>query len=76
MLVKRAVLAGSTLRYMSLQFKAGLAGQVEQELARRFKSSQLCTTITARFPLAEVSQAHNLMESGEHFGKIVLDVTS
>ena len=30
--------------------------------------------IHARFPLAEAAQAHALMESGAHIGKIVLTV--
>lgn len=72
LMMKQAILTGSTLRPRTASFKAELAKQVEVELAKRFKSGEVKTTVTARFKLEEVQKAHELMESGGLTGKIIL----
>lgn len=74
LLMKQAVLTGTTLRSRDARFKALLAGQVEAELARRFESGEVKATVSAVFEFNEVQKAHELMESGNLTGKIVLQV--
>jgi NADPH2:quinone reductase len=75
-LVKRLKIVGSTLRPQSVQSKGRLAQAVRQNLWPLFESGKLRRPpIHARFPLAAAAEAHALMESGEHIGKIVLTAT-
>lgn len=75
-MLKRLTCTGSTMRSRSVEEKKtirdALAGAIWPHLA----SGALLPHICARFPLAEASAAHRLMESGRHIGKIVLDVAS
>lgn len=72
LMMKQAILTGSTLRPRSASFKEELARQVQAELIKRFESGQVKTTVTAKFKLEEVQKAHELMESGDLVGKIIL----
>jgi putative PIG3 family NAD(P)H quinone oxidoreductase len=73
LLVKRLKLVGSTLRPQSVDQKGRLAQALRQQVWPLFESGKLAKPpIHARFPLAAASEAHALMESGEHIGKIVL----
>jgi putative PIG3 family NAD(P)H quinone oxidoreductase len=72
-LVKRLRLAGSTLRPQSIETKGRLAGALAREVWPWFETGRLqAPPIYARFALAEAGRAHELMESDEHIGKIVL----
>lgn len=74
LLTKQVVLTGTTLRPRSLEFKAELARQVEQQLLEGFASAALRPLVQATFSLDKVAHAHALMESGDSFGKIVLSI--
>ncbi len=75
MMVKRLKVMGSTLRPQSIESKGRLAAALRQNVWPLFESGELrAPPIYARFPLAEASRAHELMESSEHIGKIVLQV--
>ena len=70
---KRLKLVGSTLRPQSVERKGRLATALREQVWPLFEAGKLRRpTIHARFPLASASEAHALMESGEHIGKIVL----
>ncbi len=74
MMSKRVVITGSTLRPRSVAEKSSLARAVEQELWPLFVNGQLRPMVGASFPLQQAGEAHQLMESGQHTGKIVLTI--
>lgn len=69
---KRILVSGSTLRNRDVLFKAALASEVEKNVWPLFKSGRLKVNIYRTFPLENAKGAHEMMESGEHFGKIIL----
>jgi NADPH2:quinone reductase len=71
---RRLTLTGSTLRPRSTQFKCLVADELSRAVWPHVEAGKLKPVIDATFPLAEAAKAHALMESGEHVGKIVLDV--
>lgn len=72
-LVKRLKIVGSTLRPQSVERKGRLAQAMRANLWPLFESGKLRRPpIHATFPLTAAAEAHGLMESGEHIGKIVL----
>jgi NADPH2:quinone reductase len=72
-LVKRLQIAGSTLRPQSVERKGQLAHALRTRVWPLLESGVLRRPpIHARFALTAASQAHALMESGEHIGKIIL----
>jgi NADPH:quinone reductase len=75
-LVKRLKIVGSTLRPQSVESKGRLAQSLRKNLWPLFETGKLRRPpIHARFPLTAAGEAHALMESGEHIGKIVLTAT-
>jgi NADPH2:quinone reductase len=73
-MMKRLLVTGSTLRPRSVEEKASLARAVEEKLWPLFASGQLRPVIDSAFPLERAAEAHRLMESGRHTGKIVLQM--
>ena len=73
-LLKRLTVTGSTLRPRSAKFKATIAEQLRSRIWPLIEGRKIKPVISARFPLAAVAEAHKLMESGKHIGKIVLAV--
>jgi NADPH:quinone reductase-like Zn-dependent oxidoreductase len=71
-MLKRLTFTGSTLRARPEPFKAALARAVEQNVWPLLESGRVRVVMAARFPLAEAADAHRLMESSTHTGKIVL----
>jgi NADPH:quinone reductase len=65
-------LSGSTLRAQPVANKGRIAAALRSQVWPLFATKRLRPVIQARFPLAEASRAHALMESGTHIGKIVL----
>jgi putative PIG3 family NAD(P)H quinone oxidoreductase len=74
MMIKRLTISGSTLRIRPIEFKAAIARQLEAKVWPLIAQGQVRPVMHQRFPLAEAAQAHDLMESGAHIGKIVLTV--
>jgi putative PIG3 family NAD(P)H quinone oxidoreductase len=71
-MMKRLLVTGSTLRPRSVEEKSLLARAVEREVWPLFANGQLRPIIDSAFPLEQADDAHRLMESGQHTGKIVL----
>jgi putative PIG3 family NAD(P)H quinone oxidoreductase len=71
-LPKRLTLTGSTLRARTVAQKAAVAQAVREHVWPLFESKRVRPVIFKTFPLAEASEAHRLMESSNHVGKIVL----
>jgi putative PIG3 family NAD(P)H quinone oxidoreductase len=73
---KRLVLTGSTLRPRPVAFKAEIAGALKRRVWPHLDAGEIRPIVQAIFPLARAAEAHALMDSGEHVGKIVLIVRS
>lgn len=71
-MAKRLTLTGSTLRARTVAQKAVVAAGVRRNLWPLLSSGRVRPVIFAEFPLAEASDAHRLMETSAHIGKIVL----
>ncbi len=73
-MLKRLTITGSTMRPRTLaekqEIRDALAANIWPALAR----GELLPHLFARFPLAQAAEAHRLMESSRHIGKIVLEV--
>ncbi len=75
LLRRRLLITGSTLRPRPLAFKAAIAAKLRATVWPLIESGQIKPVIHRVFPAALAAQAHALMESGEHVGKIMLDWT-
>ena len=71
---KRLTLTGSTLRPRPVSFKAEIAGNLREKVWPLFESDSIKPVIHRVFPLAEAEKAHQMMESSEHIGKIILSI--
>ncbi|PJJ60598.1 NAD(P)H-quinone oxidoreductase [Hymenobacter chitinivorans] len=69
---RRLTITGSTLRPRSADFKAALAAEVERHVWPLLAAGKFKPVIHRTFSLAEAAAAHELMESSEHIGKIML----
>jgi NADPH:quinone reductase len=73
-LAKRLTITGSVLRPRTVEEKAAIRASVEANVLPLLASGSVRPVIDSTFPLAEAAQAHALMESSRHIGKIVLEV--
>ncbi len=71
---RRLMLTGSTLRPRSAEFKALLAQEISATVWPLVCDGALRPEMDKIFPLAEAAAAHAYMESGEHVGKIMLEI--
>ncbi len=71
-MLKRLTFTGSTLRPRSVEEKAVIARALEAKVWPLLVAGKCKPQIYRTFPLAEAANAHRLMESSEHTGKIVL----
>jgi putative PIG3 family NAD(P)H quinone oxidoreductase len=72
LLLKRLTHTGSTLRARSVEDKAQIAAELELKVWPLLERGTLKPQIFKTFPLEQAVQAHTLMESSAHIGKIVL----
>ena len=73
-MLKRLTYTGSTLRTRPAAFKARVAQELEARVWPLIEAGRIKPVVRATFPLAQAAQAHALMESSGHVGKIVLTV--
>ena len=71
-MLKRLTLTGSTLRPRTVAQKAMIAHSLREKVWPLLESGKVRPIIHATFPLAQASDAHRMMESSQHIGKIVL----
>jgi NADPH2:quinone reductase len=71
---KRLTITGSTLRPRSVEFKGNLARNLREKIWPRIEAGKIKPVIYKTFPLAQAVEAHRLMESSAHIGKLVLSV--
>lgn len=70
----RLTISGSTLRPRAVEFKAKIANKLQQQVWPLLESGKVRPVIHKVFPLADAADAHRLMESSEHIGKIILSI--
>jgi NADPH:quinone reductase len=71
-MLKRLTYTGSTLRTRPPEFKARIAAELLQKVWPQIEGGRIHVVTYKTFPLAEAAQAHALMESAAHTGKILL----
>lgn len=69
---KRLTLTGSTLRARSVAFKSEIASALRSTVWPWIAQGLFKPVVHQTFPVAEAGQAHALMESNRHIGKLVL----
>jgi NADPH:quinone reductase len=73
---KRLTVTGSTLRPRPVGEKARIATALRERVWPLLDRGEVRPVIHARFPLGEAAEAHRLMESSAHVGKIVLTTSA
>jgi NADPH:quinone reductase len=69
---RRLTITGSTLRPRPIAFKAAIAQSLKANVWPLLADGRIKPVIYRVFPAAEAAQAHELMESNRHIGKLVL----
>jgi NADPH:quinone reductase len=72
LLRQRITITGSTLRSRSVEEKGAIANAVEKAVWPLVEAGKIRPIVYATFPLKQAAEAHRLMESGSHIGKILL----
>jgi NADPH:quinone reductase-like Zn-dependent oxidoreductase len=72
LLVKRQQIIGSVLRSLSIKQKARIIARFTRVVMPLFEEGVIAPAIHEVLPLQSAAEAHRVMESGRHFGKIVL----
>ncbi len=70
---KRLAIIGSTLRPRPIAYKTVIARELREQVWPLIEAGTVRPVIHTVFPAAQAAQAHALMESSVHVGKIVLD---
>lgn len=73
-MVRRLVITGSTMRPRTTAQKGAIAAELRAKVWPLLNSGKSGPVIHATFPLAQATEAHRLMESSQHIGKIMLKV--
>jgi NADPH2:quinone reductase len=72
LLARRLTITGSTLRPRSVEEKGAIASALRREVWPLLESGRVRPIVYRTFPLTDASEAHRLMESSEHIGKLLL----
>jgi len=72
LMVKRQTITGSTLRPRSVAQKAEIAAELKAKVWPLLDAGKVKPVLYKTFPLKDAAEAHRLMESSAHTGKIVL----
>jgi NADPH2:quinone reductase len=71
-MMKRLTITGSTMRPRTTKEKGALAAELREKVWPVLDAGRCAPVIHGVFPMAKVADAHRLMESSTHIGKIVL----
>ena len=71
-MTKRLTVTGSTMRPRTAAQKAAIAADLRDKVWPVLNAGRCAPVIHATFPLAQAAEAHRLMESSAHIGKIML----
>ncbi len=69
---RRLTITGSTLRPRTVAFKTAIAQSLQAKVWPWIEAGHVKPVIHQVFPAAQAAQAHTLMESNQHIGKLVL----
>jgi NADPH2:quinone reductase len=72
MMSRRLTITGSTLRPRPIADKAAIASDLRQHVWPLLESGAVKPIIHTTFPLRDAAEAHRLMESSAHIGKLLL----
>ncbi|MFD3191299.1 NAD(P)H-quinone oxidoreductase [Sedimentitalea sp. HM32M-2] len=75
-MLKRLVYTGSTLRSRPEAFKSAVAADLRANVWPLFGDGRLSAQTHTVFPFAQAAQAHEMMESATHRGKILMSPTA
>ena len=73
-MVRRLTITGSTMRPRTTAQKAAIADELRAKIWPLLDRGECKPVVHATFPLAQAAEAHRLMESSAHIGKIMLTV--
>ncbi len=71
-MMKRAVITGSTLRPRDADEKARLAAEIERVVWPWIAAGKIKPQVDKTFPLEDAAAAHAHLEGGAHVGKVIL----
>jgi NADPH2:quinone reductase len=71
---RRLTISGSTLRPRPIEFKGQIARSLREKIWPLIEAGKIKPEIYKTFPLEQAAEAHRLMETSQHIGKIVLTV--
>ena len=74
LMMKRINLTGSTLRPRTTEFKSKIAEELREIIWPLLNTQKIRVHVDSIFPLEKFRDAHILMESGNHLGKIILSL--
>jgi NADPH2:quinone reductase len=74
LLMKRLILTGSTLRAQNFAQKKVMVQEILQQVYPHLESGAIKPVVDRVFPLEQAEQAQDYMQSGEHMGKIILQM--
>lgn len=74
LLLKRQRVIGSTLRSRPADFKADLISQLEKNIWPLIISGEIKPIVEKAFAIKDIDQAHQLLESNQTFGKLILTI--
>ena len=69
---RRLTITGSTLRPRPVEFKGYLARNLREKIWPLIEAGRIKPQVYKSFPLEQAADAHRLMESSQHIGKLVL----
>jgi NADPH2:quinone reductase len=69
---RRLTISGSTLRPRPVEFKGAIARSLREKIWPHIEAGRIKPVIYRSFPLAEAAEAHRVLESSRHIGKLVL----
>jgi len=72
-MLKRLIYTGSTLRSRPDASKSEIAGQLREKVWPLIEAGKIKPAVYKTFPLEQAADAHRLMESATHVGKIILE---
>ena len=75
-MINRLTITGSTLRPRTVEQKGAIASELREHVWPLFQQGKLKVLVHQTFPLEKANEAHRLMETSTHIGKIILQVTN
>ena len=76
LLAKRGAVLATALRARPVAGKSAICSSVVEHVWPLFTEGTVTPVVHATVPLAQVAEAHRMMEAGEHSGKVALSVAS